>query len=95
MAAAGMGPSFDTLLSEVAERRDLDTPLLLRVADSIAAMHAAALAVTDAAPIATSLPEQAAELARHSARLAARAASGRVKRGHGDLTFPPSQCSTK
>lgn len=86
MAAAGMGPSFDTLLSEVAERRDLDTALLLRVADSIAAMHAAAPAAIDAPPIATSLPEQAAELARHSARLAARATAGRVRRGHGDLT---------
>ena len=69
MAAAGMGPSFDTLLSEVAGRRDLDTPLLLRVADSIAAMHAAEPAVPESPPIATSLPEQAAELARHSARL--------------------------
>jgi hypothetical protein len=81
MAAAEM------LLSEVAGRRDLDTPLLLRLADTIAAMHAAAPAVKTAVPIPTPLPEQAAELPRHAARLASRLAAGRVRRGHGALTL--------
>ena len=85
--AAGMGPSLDTLLSEVAGRRDLDTPLLLRLADSIAALHAAAPIVKQGPAVATPLPEQAAELSRHAARLAARVAAGRVRRGHGDLTL--------
>lgn len=85
MAAAGdLGPSSDTLLS-VAERRDLDTPLLLRVADSLAAMHAAAKAAPFAPALDPSLPEQHGELARQLPRLAARAAAGRVRHGHGDL----------
>jgi predicted kinase len=87
MAAAGMGPSFDMLLSEVAGRRDLDTPLLLRLADAVAAMHASAPVVTSAPAIPTPLPEQAAELPRHAARLAIRLAAGRVRRGHGALTL--------
>lgn len=87
MAAAGMGPSFDMLLSEVAGRRDLDTPLLLRLADAIAAMHAAAPVVKSAASIPTPLPEQAAELPRHLARLTTRVRTGRVRYGHGALTL--------
>ncbi|MES2444851.1 MAG: AAA family ATPase [Pseudomonadota bacterium] len=85
--AADMGPSFDTLLSEVAERRDLDTPLLLRLADSVAAFHAAAEIVPAPSRIEPAFPEQQAELARHAARLAARVAAGRVRRGHADLTL--------
>lgn len=87
MAAAGMGPSLGMLLSDVAERRDLDTPLLLTLADAVGAMHAAAPAVRTAPGIPTPLPEQAAELARHSARLASRLQAGRVRRGHGALTL--------
>jgi hypothetical protein len=84
-SATGTERSIDMLLSAVAERRDLDTPLLLKLADSIAALHAAAEIVPAAAPIAPRLPEQQAELARHAATLAKRAAAGRVRRGHGDL----------
>jgi predicted kinase len=87
MTAAGMGPSFEMLLSEVAERRDLDVPLLLRLADAVAAMHAAAPVVKSNAPIPTPLPEQAAELAKHLARLASRVTAGRVRRGHGEPTL--------
>lgn len=87
MAAAGMGPSFDMVLSEIAGRRDLDTPLLLKIADAIAAMHAAAPVVKTAPKIQASLPEQVAELPRHAARIASRLAAGRVRRGHGALTL--------
>jgi predicted kinase len=65
------------LLSEVAERRDLDTPLLLALADSVAGMHAAA-------PIARTAPAIPG-LERHAALLAKRAAAGRVRHGHGGL----------
>ena len=85
-AATGMGPSH-TLLREVAERRDLDTPLLMAIADSIAALHAAAPVVAGARAIETPLPEQQAELKRHRETLDKRAAAGRVRRGHGDLTL--------
>ncbi|MDF7776814.1 AAA family ATPase [Sphingomonas sp. AOB5] len=76
----------DMLLSEVAERRDLDHALLMRLADRISAMHAAAPeAAGSSAAIRATLPEQRAELARHAAHLAERAAAGRVRRGHGAL----------
>ena len=79
MAASAAGGDYETLLSEVAERRDLDTPLLLALADAIAAMHAAG-ATAWTAP---ALPG----LERQATALAARAAVGRVRMGHGDLTL--------
>ncbi len=79
MAASAAGEEYETLLSEVAERRDLDTALLLALADAIAAMHARS-AIAPAAPA-------IAGLERHAAALAARAAAGRVRAGHGDLTL--------
>ncbi|MEZ0243086.1 MAG: hypothetical protein ACAH11_06895, partial [Sphingomonas sp.] len=67
--AAGAA-EFETLLSEVAERRDLDTPLLLALADAVAAMHGRAAT----APSAPAIPG----LERHAKTLDARAAAGRV-----------------
>lgn len=77
------------LLSAVADRRDLDTPLLLRIADSIAALHAAAapVPVPGGASIAAPLPEQQSELGRHKATIAKRIAAGRVRLGHGGLSL--------
>lgn len=77
MAAMAADESYETLLSEVAERRDLDTPLLLALADSVARMHAAA----PAASAGPAIPG----LERHAATLAHRAAAGRARLGHGDL----------
>lgn len=79
MAANAAGEGYQTLLSEVAERRDLDTPLLLALADSIARMHAAA-------PVAGNGPAVPG-LERHTTTLASRAAAGRVRLGHGSLTL--------
>lgn len=75
--AADAASAFETVLSEVAERRDLDTPLLLALADAIAAMHASA-ATSWSAPATSGLE-------RHARALASRAAAGRVRLGHGDL----------
>ena len=77
MAASAAGDEYETLLSEVAERRDLDTPLLLALADAIAAMHARGTPAPAALPI--------LGLERHAKALASRAANGRVRAGHGDL----------
>lgn len=79
MPANAAGEEYETLLSEVAERRDLDTPLLLALADAVAAMHARAATSWAAVPI--------AGLERHAKTLASRAAAGRVRAGHGDLTL--------
>ncbi|MCW3847410.1 AAA family ATPase [Sphingomonas sp. LB-2] len=77
MAAGAAGEEYETLLSEVVERRDLDTALLLALADAVAAMHARAPAAASAPPI--------AGLQRQAGTLASRAAAGRVRLGHGDL----------
>jgi predicted kinase len=77
----------DMLLSEVAERRDLDHALLMRLADRISALHAAAEIVPGggAGAIRAALPLQRAELAAHREHLDERAAAGRFRRGHGAL----------
>ncbi|MEI9852318.1 MAG: AAA family ATPase [Sphingomonas sp.] len=74
--------------------RGLDPALLMRIADRIAALHAAAraAAVDDAALVRARISAddplraaQTAELARCAAHLDTRSRSGRVRRGHGDL----------
>jgi predicted kinase len=74
---AASAAEYETLLSEVAERRDLDTPLLLALADAVAAMHGAAARAASAPEI--------PGLGKQAATLASRAAAGRVRLGHGDL----------
>lgn len=79
MAADAAGAEYETLLSEVVERRDLDTPLLLALADAVAKLHAAA-------PRAASAPAlPGAE--SHAKILATRAAAGHIRAGHGALTL--------
>lgn len=79
MAASAAGEEYETLLSEVAERRDLDTPLLIALADAVARMHATA-------PRAATAPAISG-MERHAKALGARAAAGRVRAGHGALTL--------
>ena len=84
-AAADSGEAYETPLSEVAERRDLDTALLLALADSVAALHAHAEPVGAQPAIAAPFGLQRQEIERLAASLRTRTTAGRVRRGHGAL----------
>ncbi|MCW3835705.1 AAA family ATPase [Sphingomonas canadensis] len=92
--AASSDASTGSLLSEPGALRMLEPPAMLRLADRIVALHAAApaLAADDAALVRARLAAddpllaaQAAELTRCTPHLDTRSRSGRVRRGHGDI----------
>jgi hypothetical protein len=94
-AAATPVPGRTDVLSDVAERGELDASLLLRLADFVHARHSAAEPVAGpgaerirphlADPQSAEGAAQAAEFARHARTLDSRAAAGRVRRMRGDL----------